>query len=84
MLPKYEQENAQLLNDMNSVMDEVKSIESKVVEIARLQEMFGEQVRLGLTFSHKPSGVEANSSPDNVSILFCQLVDRRHDLRFSS
>lgn len=41
---QFQQENLQLLNDMNSLVDEVKAIEGKVVEIARLQEMFSEQV----------------------------------------
>lgn len=39
-----EQENQLIFNDMNSMVDEVKSIEGKVIEIARLQEIFSEQV----------------------------------------
>ncbi|XP_078481349.1 syntaxin-18 [Ciona intestinalis] len=38
------QENEQLLSDMNSLSDEVRSIGGKVVEIAKLHEMFSEQV----------------------------------------
>ena len=41
---QFEQENLQMLSDLNSVMDEVKVIEEKVVEIARLQQVFSEQV----------------------------------------
>lgn len=39
-----EQENKLLFSDMNSMVDEVRAIEGKVVEIARLQEIFSEQV----------------------------------------
>ncbi|XP_039249102.2 syntaxin-18-like [Styela clava] len=39
-----EQENVLLFNDMNSMVDEVRAIEGKVVEITRLQEIFSEQV----------------------------------------
>jgi len=38
------QENAQMYDEMTSMVDEVKQIESKVVEIARLQELFTEKV----------------------------------------
>jgi len=41
---QFEQENLKMLSDLNSVMDEVKVIEEKVVEIARLQQVFSEQV----------------------------------------
>lgn len=40
----FEQENQLIFNDMNSMVDEVKAIEGKVIEIARLQEIFSEQV----------------------------------------
>ena len=41
---QFQQENVQLLSDMNSMVDEVKAIEGKVVEIARLQQLFSEEV----------------------------------------
>jgi len=40
----FQRENQQLLSNMNNMMDDVKAIEGKVVEIARLQDMFNEQV----------------------------------------
>jgi len=41
---EFAKENDQLLSSMNDMMNDVKSIEGKVFEIARLQEMFNEQV----------------------------------------
>uniref|UniRef100_A0A4W3JB47 Syntaxin-18 n=1 Tax=Callorhinchus milii TaxID=7868 RepID=A0A4W3JB47_CALMI len=41
---QFEQENQRLLTDMNSLVDEVRQIEGKVVEISRLQEIFTEKV----------------------------------------
>jgi syntaxin 18 len=40
----FEAENAQLYNELNSLTEEVKQIESKVVRIAELQEIFTEKV----------------------------------------
>ncbi|KAK2151647.1 hypothetical protein LSH36_356g06016 [Paralvinella palmiformis] len=40
----FEHENQQLYNEMNNMVDEVKKIEGKVVEIAQLQEIFTEKV----------------------------------------
>ncbi|PSN44400.1 Syntaxin-18 [Blattella germanica] len=40
----FESENAQLYNELNSLSEEVKQIESKVVRIAELQEIFTEKV----------------------------------------
>ncbi|XP_004617477.1 syntaxin-18 isoform X1 [Sorex araneus] len=40
----FEQENQRLVGEMNSLFDEVRQIEGKVVEISRLQEMFTEKV----------------------------------------
>jgi syntaxin 18 len=40
----FESENAQLYNELNSLTEEVKQIESKVVHIAELQEIFTEKV----------------------------------------
>jgi syntaxin 18 len=40
----FESENAQLYNELNSLTEEVKQIESKVVRIAELQEIFTEKV----------------------------------------
>lgn len=40
----FEAENELLYNELNSVSDEVKQMESKVVHIAELQEMFTEKV----------------------------------------
>uniref|UniRef100_A0AAQ6ACB4 Syntaxin-18 n=1 Tax=Amphiprion ocellaris TaxID=80972 RepID=A0AAQ6ACB4_AMPOC len=40
----FEQENQRLISEMNSLVDEVKQIEGKVVEISRLQEIFAEKV----------------------------------------
>ncbi|XP_070539670.1 syntaxin-18-like [Ptychodera flava] len=40
----FEQENQTLFNEMNSLVDEVKQIEGKVVEIAKLQEIFSDKV----------------------------------------
>lgn len=40
----FESENAQLYNELNSLREEVKQIESKVVHIAELQEIFTEKV----------------------------------------
>ena len=41
---QFEQENEQLFSEMNSMVDEVKQIEGKVLEISRLQEIFTEKV----------------------------------------
>ncbi|XP_073430595.1 syntaxin-18 isoform X2 [Dendrobates tinctorius] len=40
----FEQENQRLVSEMNSLCDEVRQIEGKVVEISRLQEIFTEKV----------------------------------------
>uniref|UniRef100_A0A8C5E8Q3 Syntaxin-18 n=1 Tax=Gouania willdenowi TaxID=441366 RepID=A0A8C5E8Q3_GOUWI len=40
----FEQENQRLISEMNSLVDEVRQIEGKVVEISRLQEIFSEKV----------------------------------------
>ncbi|XP_017777525.1 PREDICTED: syntaxin-18 [Nicrophorus vespilloides] len=40
----FESENDMLYNELNSISDEVKQIESKVVHIAELQELFTEKV----------------------------------------
>ncbi|KAF2901439.1 hypothetical protein ILUMI_04744 [Ignelater luminosus] len=40
----FESENAHLFNELNSLSDEVKQIESKVVHITELQELFSEKV----------------------------------------
>ncbi|CAG7786260.1 unnamed protein product [Allacma fusca] len=40
----FEAENAQLLNELNSMAEEVDQIESSVVQIAQLQEIFTEKV----------------------------------------
>ncbi|KAG8223147.1 hypothetical protein J437_LFUL000570 [Ladona fulva] len=40
----YEMENEHLLNELNSMTEEVKQVESKVVQIAELQEIFTEKV----------------------------------------
>ena len=41
---QFEQENGQLFSEMNSMVDEVRQIEGKVLEISRLQEIFTEKV----------------------------------------
>uniref|UniRef100_A0A0A9Z5K9 Syntaxin-18 n=1 Tax=Lygus hesperus TaxID=30085 RepID=A0A0A9Z5K9_LYGHE len=43
-LQMFQMENDQLYNELNSLNDEVKSIQSKVVKIAELQEVFTEKV----------------------------------------
>ncbi|CAH0553193.1 unnamed protein product [Brassicogethes aeneus] len=43
-LQMFESENEFLFNELNSVSDEVKQMESKVVHIAELQELFTEKV----------------------------------------
>ncbi len=43
-LQMLEQENAALLNELNSISQEVEQIESNVVQIAQLQEIFTEKV----------------------------------------
>ncbi|KAM6221548.1 syntaxin-18 [Rhynchocyon petersi] len=40
----FEQENQRLVGEMNSLFDEVRQIEGRVVEISRLQEIFTEKV----------------------------------------
>lgn len=40
----FESENAQLYNELNTLTEEVKQVESKVVHIAELQEIFTEKV----------------------------------------
>ncbi|KAJ8385277.1 hypothetical protein AAFF_G00191540 [Aldrovandia affinis] len=40
----FEQENQRLVSEMSSLVDEVRQIEGKVVEISRLQEIFTEKV----------------------------------------
>uniref|UniRef100_A0A2I3G7C1 Syntaxin-18 n=1 Tax=Nomascus leucogenys TaxID=61853 RepID=A0A2I3G7C1_NOMLE len=40
----FEQENQRLIGEMNSLFDEVRQIEGRVVEISRLQEIFTEKV----------------------------------------
>ena len=41
---QFEQENEQLFSKMNSMVDEVREIQGKVLEISRLQEIFSEKV----------------------------------------
>uniref|UniRef100_A0A023F083 Syntaxin-18 n=1 Tax=Triatoma infestans TaxID=30076 RepID=A0A023F083_TRIIF len=43
-LQMFEMENQQLYNELNSLNDEVRNIQSKVVKIAQLQEVFTEKV----------------------------------------
>ncbi|KAJ2949557.1 hypothetical protein O0L34_g15476 [Tuta absoluta] len=43
-LQMFESENIQLLNELNSMTEEVRQIESKVLHIAELQEIFTEKV----------------------------------------
>ncbi|XP_015914709.1 syntaxin-18 [Parasteatoda tepidariorum] len=43
-LQMFEEENQRLYQDMNTLVDEVKEIEGKVVEIGRLQEILTEKV----------------------------------------
>ncbi|XP_048827720.1 syntaxin-18 isoform X2 [Brienomyrus brachyistius] len=40
----FEQENQRLVSEMSNLVDEVRKIEGKVVEISRLQEIFAEKV----------------------------------------
>ncbi|XP_048585246.1 syntaxin-18 isoform X2 [Nematostella vectensis] len=40
----FEQENNKLLEEMNNLVDEVRQIEGRVVEISQLQEIFSEKV----------------------------------------
>eukprot|EP00794_Sanderia_malayensis_P005771 gene5771-6474_t len=40
----FEKENDALLNELNNIVDEVKQIEGKVVEISKLQEIFSEKI----------------------------------------
>ncbi|XP_028391532.1 syntaxin-18-like [Dendronephthya gigantea] len=40
----FEQENKQIFDEMNSLVNEVRNIEGRVVEIAKLQEVFTEKV----------------------------------------
>ncbi|XP_019942541.1 syntaxin-18 isoform X2 [Paralichthys olivaceus] len=40
----FEQENQRLVSEMSNLVDEVRQIEGKVVEISRLQEIFAEKV----------------------------------------
>ncbi|XP_077582291.1 syntaxin-18 isoform X2 [Stigmatopora nigra] len=40
----FEQENQRLVSEMSNLVDEVRQIEGKVVEISRLQEIFSEKV----------------------------------------
>ncbi|XP_076843911.1 syntaxin-18 isoform X1 [Brachyhypopomus gauderio] len=41
---QFEQENQRLVGEMDNLVDEVRQIEGKVVEISRLQEIFAEKV----------------------------------------
>lgn len=41
---QFQQENAQLFDHMSSLVDEVRQIEGKVVEISQLQRVFTEKV----------------------------------------
>ena len=43
-LLQFQQENAQLFDHMSSLVDEVRQIEGKVVEISQLQKVFTEKV----------------------------------------
>ncbi|XP_035209227.1 syntaxin-18-like [Stegodyphus dumicola] len=43
-LQMFEEENQRLYEDMNTLVDEVREIEGKVVEIGRLQEILSEKV----------------------------------------
>ena len=41
---QFEQENEQLFDQMSTMVDEVRQIEGKVLEISRLQEIFTDKV----------------------------------------
>ena len=43
-LQTFEQENKRIFDEMNSLANEVRNIEGRVVEIAKLQEVFSEKV----------------------------------------
>ncbi|XP_041477534.1 syntaxin-18-like [Lytechinus variegatus] len=63
----FQQENERLFNDMNCLVDEVRQIEGKVVEIAQLQEIFTDKVlqqsadidRIGDTVVHTTENITA-------------------------
>eukprot|EP00057_Strongylocentrotus_purpuratus_P024710 XP_011679184.1 PREDICTED: syntaxin-18 [Strongylocentrotus purpuratus] len=63
----FQQENQRLFNDMNCLVDEVRQIEGKVVEIAQLQEIFTDKVlqqsadidRIGDTVVHTTENITA-------------------------
>lgn len=50
-LQMFESENVQLLNELNNMTEEVRQIESKVLHIAELQEVFTEKV-ISMYFSY--------------------------------
>lgn len=49
-LQMFESENNQLFNELNNMTEEVKQIESKVLHIAELQEIFTEKVHLLINY----------------------------------
>ncbi|XP_054167415.1 syntaxin-18-like [Oppia nitens] len=64
-LQVFEEENQHLYEDMNSLSSEVKDIEMKVVEIARLQEIFTDNVLKQEVDLNKVSDVTI-SSTENI------------------
>nr|XP_023405555.1 LOW QUALITY PROTEIN: syntaxin-18 [Loxodonta africana] len=71
---QFEQENQRLIGEMNSLFDEVRQIEGKVVEISRLQEIFTEKVlqQNPMFLSPPPPRLQAikNNAGFRVWILF--------------
>ena len=41
---QFEQENEQIFAEMNTLVDEVRQIEGKVIEISKLQEIFADKI----------------------------------------
>jgi len=48
---QFEQENQLMYSELNSVADEVKQIEGKVVEISQLVDVFSEKILQQVTIS---------------------------------
>ncbi|GAB5570953.1 syntaxin-18 isoform X3 [Prionailurus iriomotensis] len=70
----FEQENQRLIGEMNSLFDEVRQIEGRVVEISRLQEIFTEKV-----LQQHPQTVERFQSQNHFCCIEAE-IDSIHQL----
>ena len=68
---QFELENEQLFEHVNTMVDEVRQIEGKVIEISKLQEIFSEKVLQQVLYIHVHRHVHAHAHACNEGVYTC-------------